>query len=189
MDGQVGVENHRIDTNLEIREVMRTTMHLEVHGQTTLHDDNIARMSHMISIGDGDLDLREFRLPSVAVEHHLCLQFRDRKSADRPGAPREVEIRPLFNWLDTVGDIEGLLVHCGAGMSRSPAIAVLTLCYLNPSADPFQLMLDVEKCSKCDYIWPNPLVVSIGDQILQRNGEIVNGVDAWRRMKEPETFA
>ena len=36
------------------------------------------------------------------------------------------------------------------------------------------------------YIWPNPLVVELGDRILQRNGEIVSGVNKWRCDIEPE---
>jgi len=81
--------------------------------------------------------------------------------------------------------MRGLLVHCNAGMSRSPAIAILALCHLQPAASPFERMTYVESCSRCEYIWPNPLVVELGDRIMQRNGEIVRGVDRWRRAKEP----
>ena len=91
------------------------------------------------------------------------------------------------NALDSTAEINGLLVHCGAGMSRSPAIAVLALCYLQPSANPLKQMVNVENSSTCEYIWPNPLVVQLGDRIMQRNGDVVHGVNCWRRLKEPGT--
>ncbi len=162
-------------------------MHLDVRGQATLHDVKTGAISHMISIGDGDRELCDFRLPCVQAHRQLCLHFRDRKSADRDGAPTETQIRPLFEWLDSAGEIDGLLVHCGAGMSRSPAIAVLALCHLQPSKNPYEQMVFVENCSTCNYIWPNPLVVELGDRIMRRNGKIVDGVNCWRRMKEPAT--
>lgn len=82
------------------------------------------------------------------------------------------------------GSMEGLLVHCGAGMSRSPAIALLALCHLFPNTDAFENMTFVACSSAARYIWPNPLVVQLGDAIMNQNGRLVSGVDKWRRTVE-----
>lgn len=155
-------------------------MRLDVRGRATLDQVPVGVFSHMISIGDAGAALSDQRLPEIHQGNHLCLHFRDRKSPERSGAPSESEIRPLFEWLDSVVPIKGLLVHCGAGMSRSPAIAVLAACHLQPTAEPYQQMLFVERSCRCKHIWPNPLVVQLGDRILERNQAIVNAVDQWR---------
>ncbi|MEL6107595.1 MAG: hypothetical protein AAFU85_16265 [Planctomycetota bacterium] len=155
-------------------------MRLDVRGRATLDQVPVGVVSHMISIGDAGDALGDLRLPGIHPDRHLCLHFRDRKSPQRSGAPREGEIRPLFEWLDAVVPIKALLVHCGAGMSRSPAIAVLAFCHLQPSTDPYQQMLFVESSCRCKHIWPNRLVVQLGDRILERNQAIVDAVEQWR---------
>ena len=64
-------------------------------------------------------------------------------------------IWPLFQWLDSNIQIGGLLVHCGAGMSRSPAIALLALCHIHPESDALENMRYVASRSAAKYIWPN----------------------------------
>ena len=140
----------------------------------------------MISIGDVGCDLTQFRPHSIPEAAQLCLNFRDRKTRERSDAPTERDVEPLFAWLDAAGRIDGLLVHCGAGMSRSPAIALLVLCKMDQKPSVFENMCIVADCAVAKYIWPNPLVVEIGDNIMQRGGELVSGVDQWRRTIEPD---
>ncbi|MEO1529832.1 MAG: hypothetical protein AAFX06_30840 [Planctomycetota bacterium] len=163
------------------------SLHLKICGQSLIDSVETTRISHQISIGDSNQKgLDSFRLASLPEHHQLCLSFRDRKTRQRKGAPTKQQVLPLFTWLAAHEDMSGLLVHCGAGMSRSPAVALLTLCFLFPCEDPFEQMFLVERCSEYDSIWPNPLVVELGDEIMQRKGEIIAGVERWRRMKEPD---
>ena len=160
-------------------------MKLAIHSKATLLHSNATDFTHMISIGDVGSDLTEFRPQSIPATSQLCLNFRDRKTGEREDAPTERDINPLFSWLDGTGRIDGLLVHCGAGMSRSPAIALLALCKMIPKTSVYENMCMVADCAVAKYIWPNPLVVELGGRIMQRNGEIVSGVNKWRRDIEP----
>ena len=166
--------------------VIRLEMNLAIHGKSTLFQIPIERFTHMISIGDAGCDLTAFRPQSIAASSQLCMNFRDRKTRERDDAPTEDDIWPLFQWLDSNIQIGGLLVHCGAGMSRSPAIALLALCHIHPESDALENMRYVASRSAAKYIWPNPLVVELGDNIMQRNGQIVSGANKWRRTIEPD---
>ncbi len=155
-------------------------MVLKICGRVSLRNAGDLDFTHMISIGDPDEELGVLRLPSIPAESHLCLRFRDRKSPDRKDAPIASDIRTLFQWLDAAGEIESLLVHCGAGMSCSPAVAVLAMCHLQPEVSPFSHMVRVESYTEFAHPWPNPLVVALGDRVMGRNGAIVSGIDKWR---------
>lgn len=161
-------------------------MKLSIHSRATLTQANGFDFTHIISLGDAGFDLTQLRPPSIPAASQLCMNFRDRKTRERADAPTEADIRPLFPWLDAMGEIDGLLVHCGAGMSRSPAIALLAICQLNPDTSAYENMCLVADCAVAKYIWPNPLVVELGDDIMQRNGEVISGVNQWRRTIEPE---
>lgn len=160
-------------------------MKLAIHGKLTMAQTSFAEFTHMISIGDAGCDLTEYRPQTIDPSAQLCMHFRDRSSRKRNDAPTEKDIWPLFEWLDSHQEIDGLLVQCGAGMSRSPAIALLALCHLQTNKSVFENMCHVSLNSAAKYIWPNPLVIELGDKIMARNGEIVSGVDRWRRTIEP----
>ena len=161
-------------------------MKLSIHSRASLTQLNGFDFAHMISIGDAGSDLTQFRPPGLPASSQLCMNFRDRKTRERADAPTEDDIRPMFLWLDAMGEIDAMLVHCGAGMSRSPAIALLALCHINPNTSVYENMCLVADCAVAKYIWPNALVVELGDDILRRDGEIVSGVNQWRRTIEPE---
>ena len=138
--------------------------------------------THMISIGDWDDSFDGLRLPEISADRHLCLRFTDTEVAIYPDAPTDEKVAPLFEWLSQ-HDVSGLLVHCSAGISRSPAVAVLSLSATMPDRSPYEHMNSVIEAAESSYIWPNPLVIEIGDRLLKRGGEIVAGVDRWRSRK------
>ena len=65
-------------------------------------------------------------------------------------------------------------------MSRSPAIALLAVGTL--ASIPFdEAMRTVEERAASRYIWPNRLVVSLGDEALQLDGAAVAAMEAWMK--------
>ena len=139
--------------------------------------------THMISIGESDGVLDGLRLPEIAEEHHLCLRFKDTSDPDHPDAPLHENLSPLFGWLRGVEVVRGLLVHCTAGVSRSPAVAVIALCAMEPHRDPDVHMALVEASTESKRIWPNSLVVQTGDQLLAREGAIIASVEKWKTIR------
>jgi predicted protein tyrosine phosphatase len=166
--------------------------HLQICGWRELPQFVGKGFSHMITIGDHDDSFEGLRLPGIPRSQHLCLRFTDTDRKDHPDAPTAERLAPLFDWLADLNEVpDGLLVHCAAGISRSPAVAFLSLCYLLPDSDPARLMELVAVCAECSYIWPNPLVLRIGDAMLERDGALVKAVDNWRADNDtlPSDFA
>ena len=80
------------------------------------------------------------------------------------------EVRTILEWarIKKVDLDSKLLVHCHSGVSRSSAIAWLLL---------IQMGMDMVEAGKLlykqhPYIWPNLLVMSFGDTILNKGGEL-----------------
>jgi predicted protein tyrosine phosphatase len=69
-----------------------------------------------------------------------------------------------------------LLVHCWAGVSRSTAAAFILACARNPGADEATLAQALRKASAS--ATPNPLMVRLADDILKRQGRMVDAIAA-----------
>jgi len=65
---------------------------------------------------------------------HLQLSFHDvHNHAEDQVLPSVEHINQLLSFLGAWTSGENLLIHCRAGMGRSPAAAFITACYLNPN--------------------------------------------------------
>lgn len=63
-----------------------------------------------------------------------------------------------------------IVIHCYAGVSRSSAAAYVMLCALNPEVSELTIANYMRSRSKTAS--PNRLIVSLGDQVLGRNGRM-----------------
>jgi predicted protein tyrosine phosphatase len=118
--------------------------------------------------------------PNLALEEdtaHLRLSFDDidlPQEGMQPPQPEHVEklIRFVTDW-----DREKpLLIHCWAGVSRSSASAFITACLHNPDADEFEIARMMRKAS--DTAKPNRRLIRFADEILQRDGRMIEAVAA-----------
>jgi len=104
--------------------------------------------------------------------NHLRLIMND---IDRPAegliAPEASHIHQLLAFLPRWDRESPLLIHCHAGISRSPAAAFIALCRLNPNADEYELAMRLRESSQAAK--PNRLLVRIADEILGRNGRMI----------------
>lgn len=64
-----------------------------------------------------------------------------------------------------------LLIHCAAGVSRSPAAALIALVLDAPSREAQAAAL---LRSVAPHVHPNPLIISLGDAALDRRGALVS---------------
>lgn len=116
-------------------------------------------------VGD---DLR-FPLSSFG-QHHLILKFED-VERDVAGytAPKEEHLRMALRHTSSLHEDDRLLVHCHAGKSRSPAMAIgiLVQSGLAPTA-AFQCVQAIRP-----ELIPNRLMIAQLDRILDLRGELI----------------
>ncbi len=143
--------------------------------------ETVARLapSHLITLTGTELDIAT--PDSIDRHNHLRLAMND------ISAPRDNLIPPdaghisqllAFGeaWHAQAAQRNGapLLIHCWAGISRSPAAAFILLCALNPQADEQTIARLLRQAS--DTATPNPLMVQIADRLLRREGRMSDAI-------------
>jgi predicted protein tyrosine phosphatase len=133
-----------------------------------------ARITHMISIDDpGELPPPGFD----EVPKRLMLRFHDLdEDLDLLKAPRERHVRAVIDFARAAAGQEGvLLIHCGAGVSRSTAAALTVLAtWLEPGreAEAAEQLLALAPLAE-----PNARLVRWADRLLGRQGALQRAVE------------
>jgi predicted protein tyrosine phosphatase len=134
-----------------------------------------ARVSHVVSILDPAWPVP----PALGVygEHdRLELRFDDviEPVPDKvpPGLQHVRQLLALGRRLMAEPAVtRHLLIHCGAGFSRSPAAVALMLALAIPAIAPGDIAAEVLRLRPT--AWPNLRVIELGDGLLHRRGELV----------------
>lgn len=139
---------------------------------------------HMVSLQDPGADVSGFRPPWVPTENHYVGFFYD---ANKPGHPDAVpveQIAALLDWLIprcSPGSQARFLIHCDAGLGRSPAVAYIAWAlHFGPGheAEAFESMK--RSCLE-SRISPNSIVIHHADRLLGRDGLLEAPVTDWNR--------
>ena len=146
-------------------------------------------VTHVLSILDPGWPEPESLSP-FGLDRRLRLRFHDVIEA-HPGwvAPErwDVELLLAFARDLAISPETHLLVHCHAGVSRSTAAAVLVLAQTFPERSADQALEAVVRLRP--RAWPNLRMLELGDEILGRQGEIVEAAAAhYRRAIEREPW-
>jgi predicted protein tyrosine phosphatase len=89
--------------------------------------------------------------------------------------PTEADIRDVFAFAERD---KSTLIHCKAGMSRSPAMAVLLACHWDYPMEEILSGLNIYR------VYPNKLLLALGEAVLRREpGSITAPVVERLRMK------
>jgi predicted protein tyrosine phosphatase len=130
---------------------------------------------HVVSLLGGEENL--MRLPGVAPGNHLWLQFHD-ISEPRDGHihPAGTHIERLIGFVGRWERTSPLVVHCYAGVSRSTAAAYVTVCALNPGRSEASIAQALRRASPT--ATPNIRIVALADDMLGRNGRMVDAIAA-----------
>jgi predicted protein tyrosine phosphatase len=129
--------------------------------------------THLISVINADT------IPAtpghLAAGRHLKLGVND-ISEPRDGFihPSEAHISEIVAFARAWDDQGPMLVHCWAGISRSTAAAFITLCTVNPDAAEKRIAAALREASPT--AMPNRLMVAIADDLLGRNGRMVDAI-------------
>jgi predicted protein tyrosine phosphatase len=113
----------------------------------------------------------------IAPENHLWLQLHD-ISEPQEGCvmPQPEHVEALIGFVRRWPREAPLVIHCYAGVSRSTAAAFVAVCALNPAGDERTIAKALRRASRT--ATPNIRIVTIADQLLGRQGRMVNAVKA-----------
>ncbi len=153
---------------------------------------------HVCALGDLDqiaLSLREYRLltllsPSHIDETwkrhvrgaHLHLAFNDiNEPRDGLIAPDREMVAQIIDFGHNVSEDMPLLIHCWAGISRSSAAAYIIAC-ARSSGREFEIADCLRR--RAPFVTPNALMVALADDLLSRDGRMIDAITAIGRGKE-----
>ena len=115
--------------------------------------------------------------PGFDPKRHLRLGVHD-IAVPEPGfvAPDAAMVERIFDFAMRWNETSPLVVHCWAGISRSTASAFAIACARDPSADELKIALNMRRASPSAF--PNRRIVALADDILGRQGRMVEAVEA-----------
>jgi predicted protein tyrosine phosphatase len=151
---------------------------ITVCGIGELTEYRAARVTHVLSILDPGAPVPP-DFEAFGAHERLELRFHD-IIEERPDmlCPDPGHIERLLQFAQQLRDEPRadahVLVHCHAGVSRSPASAILILAKLHPEVSPAEVVARLLRDRP--HVWPNLRMIEIGDELLGRRGEIVSAV-------------
>jgi predicted protein tyrosine phosphatase len=127
---------------------------------------------HAVTLINGPMMADIVTPPQILSANHLRLIMND---IDRPAegliAPERAHIERFLAFLEGWDRESPLLIHCHAGISRSPAAVFIALCQLNPAASEHDLAQRLQQASPPAK--PNRLLVRLADEVLERRGRMI----------------
>lgn len=116
------------------------------------------------------------RPPYIAAGNHVVIGVSD-IAAPRDGhvLPAEDHVADILAFIRRWPREKPLVVHCYAGISRSPAAAYIAACALAPERDEGAIADALRAASPS--ATPNRLLVEIADRLLGRSGRMVAAIE------------
>jgi predicted protein tyrosine phosphatase len=144
--------------------------------------DDPAGHTHIVSMLDPDWP-EPTQFDAWSPETRAMFRFHDEIAPrDERILPSEELVKGLLSFGERLaGDDARLFIHCQSGMSRSTAGAIILWAQAHrdvPAARLFDALDDVREGS-----WPNTLMLSIADALLDREGQSLRdaALDFFRR--------
>ncbi|MGE0240468.1 MAG: tyrosine phosphatase family protein [Parvibaculaceae bacterium] len=132
------------------------------------------KVSHVVSLLGPETPHRSFT--GITDGNHLKLTFHDiLEPAEGFTAPASEHVETLIQFLTARQGEDPLLIHCWAGISRSTASAFTAMCLYNPDVDEQQLARQLRSLSHV--ATPNRRLVAFADDIMGRQGRMVDAID------------
>ena len=147
-----------------------------------LHDTvTTNQASHIATLINATTDVPRFS--GVLPENHLFLGFNDIIAPQEGMTPPAAEhVERLIEFVTSWDRKQPLVIHCYAGVSRSTAGAFIALASLNPTRDEAELAQEIRRRSPS--ATPNIRLVRFADEILGRNGRMVEAIEAIGRGRD-----
>lgn len=111
----------------------------------------------------------------IRLEQHLHLALSDIVApALGLALPERTHLSDLIAFVLGWDRADPMLIHCYAGVSRSPAAAFIAACVLKPERDEFTIAQALRTASPT--ATPNARLVALADQMLDRSGRMTAAI-------------
>jgi predicted protein tyrosine phosphatase len=139
---------------------------------TTIEETGARHVVTLLGVED------EVRLPdAVPAGNHLRLHVHDITGPmDGYVSPDVEHVEQLLTFVRGWRRDAPLVIHCYAGISRSTAAAFVTVCTLNPDRSEAAIAQALRRASPT--ATPNIRIVALADDMLGRNGRMVDAITA-----------
>jgi predicted protein tyrosine phosphatase len=131
--------------------------------------------SHVVTLIN--LTTPVIRPPSIDVARHLFIGVSD-ITAPQDGhiVPAQEHVERLLAFAGGWSRAKPMVIHCWAGISRSTAAAFITVCALRPDRNEAEVARALRRASPS--ATPNARLVTVADEILGRQGRMVDAIAA-----------
>jgi predicted protein tyrosine phosphatase len=111
----------------------------------------------------------------IPRERHLRIAVSDiDKPVDGHVMAAEEHVDRLISFIEAWDQADPMVIHCYAGVSRSPAAAYIAACALAPHRCEFELAQELRRSSPT--ATPNRRLVALADRRLGREGRMVSAI-------------
>ena len=132
----------------------------------------------IVSLLDPDFAFPDFG--SGYADRHLRMRLHDVHFATGEKVlPAARHITALLTFLGDWTRTAPLLIHCRAGMGRSPAAAFVAACFCNPRADELEIAQALRMASPLAR--PNEVLIKLADDAMGRGGRMSEAMAATGR--------
>lgn len=105
------------------------------------------------------------------VGRHLRLAFHDvHVPTESHVLPAVEHVVQLINFVAAWDRSEPILIHCRAGIGRSPAAAFIAACFCNPRMPEHEIAVTLRRASPL--VRPNETLIQLADGVLGREGRM-----------------
>ena len=145
------------------------------------------QVSYVLSIVDPD-DASSIPSLGVAPDRHLILLGNDVSSraeavsraqtlsSGKCIAPTRTMVKKALAFAKALPPNATVVLHCGAGVSRSPAIALAVLCQAQPDLAESEVYKQFLRLRP--QAFPNARIVQLADKLLGRDGRMCRAITA-----------
>ena len=156
---------------------------MRICGLATLHAQQAFGADEMVTVLSADSMPDDLRPRWIDPDCHHVFPFDDVEMPRYPGAPTEAHVADLValgSRIAPPGAQTRILIHCAAGVSRSPAAGFIFACMQRGPGDEATALSQTVDSAESDFVSPNALMVHYADGLLDRGGEMVRIVREWK---------